>query len=155
MQISITSILQDPDSVTRYDFSESMAAPEEGEQFLEPVSGELAVERISDRLLQVSGTFQTVLKSNCDRCGEMFTLPARFTLDEALEVVDSEPLSFEVEESVLATGYLDASDLVRQTLILSLPPRRLCGCEPQTSVVDTKTVDPRWAALGAFPLDTN
>lgn len=155
MQVSVAGILQAPESTTRYDFNELLPAPDEGEQFLEPVSGELNIERVSDQLLQASGSFHSLLKSTCHRCGEPFELPVAFTLDEALDVVESEPLSQEVEEAVSASGFLDVSDLVRQTLILSLPPRRLCGCEPQTPVTETTKVDPRWAVLGTYPVDSN
>ena len=155
MQVSVASILQSPESITRYRFSEVLPAPEEGEQLLEPVLGELVVERVSDRLLQLSGSFQSRLQSACHRCGEEFIFPVAFTLEETLEVVDSELFSVEVEEAVSATGFLDASDLVRQTLMLSLPPRRLCGCEPRTPVVESTAVDPRWAVLGTYPVDSN
>lgn len=155
MQVSVAGILQSPESITRYDFNEVLPAPDEGEQLMEPVSGNLTIERVSDTLLRASGSFHTLLRSTCHRCGESFELPVAFTLNESLEVVESEPLSQEVEEVVSAAGFLDVSDLVRQTLLLSLPLRRLCGCEPQTPVTETATVDPRWAVLGTYPVDSN
>ncbi|MEB3329001.1 MAG: DUF177 domain-containing protein [Candidatus Sericytochromatia bacterium] len=155
MQISVSSILQAPHATTRYAFHEALPLPDEGEQLLEPVTGDLTVERLSDRLLRVTGNFQATLQLLCDRCGESYQAPAVFDLAEDLEVVDEAVTTEEVEDRVSASGLLDASDLVRQTLLLSLPARRLCGCEPKATRTEEPAVDPRWAALRSYPADTN
>ena len=155
MQVSVSSILQAPQAVTRYDFNESLPLPDEGEQLLEPVTGDLTIERIGDRLLRITGDLQARLKLNCDRCGEPYESPVAFGLEEDLEVVDEALSTEEVEDRVSASGHLDASDLVRQTLLLSLPARRLCGCEPKTTRAAETAVDPRWAALQRYPADGN
>jgi uncharacterized metal-binding protein YceD (DUF177 family) len=147
MQIAISSILQLTSPISRHSFEELVPLPDEGERLLEPVVGELTVERMSDRLLKVSGHFQTRLELRCDRCGETYESPAEFDLDEALEIVHEPITAEEVEDRVEANGNLDVTDLLRQTLLLSLPPRRLCGCEPLVSERSETSADPRWAAL--------
>lgn len=153
MQISINTILQATSPITRYSFDELIPLPDEGEQLLEPVTGELTVERASAHLLRITGDFQTRLRFLCHRCAEPFEAPAAFNLEEALEIVHEPITSLEVDDRVNANGHLDATDLIRQTLLLSLPPRHLCGCEPSISDADVKAPsgDPRWAALKSFP----
>lgn len=155
MQIPVSSILQATSPITRYSFNELIPLPDEGEQLLEPVTGDLTVERMSDRLLKVSGDFQTRLKLRCDRCAETYESTAAFNLDEALEIVHEPLTAEEVEDRVELNGNLDASDLVRQNLLLSLPPRRLCGCEPKVSEREESSADPRWAALRSFSPEDN
>ncbi len=155
MQIPVSSILQSTSPITRYSFNELIPLPDEGEQLLEPITGELTVERISDRLLKVTGEFQTRLKLRCDRCNETYESSAEFQLDEALEIVHEPVTAEEVEDRIELSGHLDASDLVRQNLMLSLPPRRLCGCEPQVSEREHSSADPRWAALRSFSPENN
>src|SRR4051812_40420739 len=125
MEISVSSILQAPEKVTRYSFQETIAL--EDEKLLEPVVGELEITRASLQILQVQGHFKAKLQLACDRCGEPFELPVEFEVDEGLEVVEGPVTSEEVEETVSATGNFDATDLIRQNLLLSLPTRKLCG----------------------------
>lgn len=155
MQIPVSSILQTTSPITRHSFDELIQLPDEGEQLLEPVTGELRIERISDQLLKLSGDFRTRLKLRCDRCGDSYESTAEFQLDEALEIVPEPLTADEVEERIELNGNLDATDLVRQNLLLSLPPRRLCGCEPLVSEREDSSVDPRWAALGSFAPENN
>ena len=153
MEISIPNILQSPHDVTRYDFQEQLEMPSAEEQLVEPVVGEFVVTRASNHILQVAGDFHTRLKLSCDRCGNEFELPVDFPLDETLEVTDEPSTSHEVEDVVYAQGHLDATDLIRQSLLLSLPPRRLCGCEPLAPQKDQHAVDPRWAALKSLTVE--
>ena len=155
MQIPVSSILQATSPITRYSFDELIPLPDEGEQLLEPVTGELKVERMSDRLLKVTGDFQTRLRLKCDRCAEPYESTAAFHLDEALEIVHEPLTAEEVEDRIELNGHLDASDLVRQNLLLELPPRRLCGCEPLVSEREDTSADPRWAALRSFSPEDN
>lgn len=147
MEISIPNLLQSPHAVTRYDFKEQFELPSNEEKLVEPIVGELVITRASSRILQTQGDFHALLKLNCHRCGNEFELPVDFQLDETLEVIDGPITSEEVEETVSAQGDLDASDLIRQALLLSLPPRHLCGCEPLAQPQDKVAVDSRWDAL--------
>ena len=153
MEISVSSILQSPHDVTRYDFREQIELPSNEEKLLEPVSGELVITRASNRILQTQGDFHARVQLNCHRCGNEFELPIEFQLDETLEVIDGPITSEEVEDAVSAQGDLDASDLIRQSLLLSLPPRHLCGCEPLAQPQDKDAVDPRWAALKSLTVE--
>lgn len=153
MQLSVSSILNAPQNVTHHPFDEQFELPGEGETLLEPVVGRLDVTRASNQILQVTGAFHTRLRLVCDRCGNEFEFPVDFSLDEALEVTNEPPTSFEVEEAVYAQGNLDATDLIRQSLLLSLPTRHLCGCEPLPQKDDQGITDPRWAALESLTVE--
>lgn len=155
MEIPVSNILQAPQSVTRREFSERIELPSGEERLLEPVSGDLIITRASSKILQVEGAFHTRLGLQCDRCGNDFELPVDFTLNETLEVVEGPITSEEVEEAVEQHGILDATDLIRQGLLLSLPPRRLCGCEPKSQSQEDSKLDPRWAALKALQDNSN
>lgn len=155
MELSVATILQATESVTRYSFRETIDLENEEEKLLEPVEGQFEVTRASDQVLQVKGHFKARLEMNCDRCGNRFELPVEFDLDEALEVVDGPVTSTEVEDTVSAVGTLDATDLIRQSMLLELPARRLCGCEPKINDDATETLDPRWAALRSIHQEPN
>lgn len=155
MEISVASILQANEKVTRYSFQESISLDDEQEKLLEPVVGEFEVTRASNTILHVQGHFKTRLQMQCDRCGEAFEQTVEFDMDEALEVVDGPVTSEEVEETVSALGNFDATDLIRQSLLLSLPARKLCGCEPQVAEADQDTIDPRWSALRSIHQEPN
>jgi uncharacterized metal-binding protein YceD (DUF177 family) len=155
MEISVASILQATESVTRYSFQELIDLPNADEKLLEPVVGDFEVTRASTQVLQVKGHFTARLQLPCDRCGDLFEMPVEFDLEEALEVVDGPVTSEEVEETVSAIGNFDATDLIRQSLLLSLPSRRLCGCEPNTNQAVADKVDPRWAALRSIHQEPN
>jgi uncharacterized metal-binding protein YceD (DUF177 family) len=153
MEISVPIILQSPNAVNRHDFREQIDLPSDEEKLVGPVVGELVVTRASNRILQTTGDFHARVKLNCHRCGNDFELPLDFQLDETLEVIDGPITSEEVEDVVSAQGHLDATDLIRQSLLLSLPPRHLCGCEPLAQIQDKDAVDPRWAALKSLTAD--
>jgi uncharacterized metal-binding protein YceD (DUF177 family) len=147
VEISIPNLLQSPQNVTRYDFKEQIDLPSNEEKLVEPITGELVITRASNQILQTQGDFHARVKLTCHRCGNEFELPVDFQLDETLEVIDGPITSEEVEDVVSAQGDLDASDLIRQALLLGLPPRHLCGCEPLTPPQDKAAVDSRWDAL--------
>lgn len=154
MEIPVSNILQATQSVTHHEFSERIELPSKDEKLLEPVTGDFTITRASSKILQVEGAFHTRLSLQCDRCGNDFELPVDFTLNESLEVIEEPTTSEEVEEVVSMYGNLDATDLIRQGLLLSLPLRRLCGCEPKNLKDDASNLDPRLAALKAL-IDPN
>lgn len=155
MEITVASILHAPENVTRYPFHERIELPSDDERLKDAVDGELVITRAGSKVLQAQGAFHAELLLNCDRCGNEFELPLDFELDESLEVTTQPITSLEVEEVVPANGSLNATDLIRQGLLLSLPSRRLCGCEPQHGSAGEAPLDPRWAALKSFEQSPN
>jgi uncharacterized metal-binding protein YceD (DUF177 family) len=153
MEISIPSILQSPQDITRYDFKEQFDMPSGDEKLVGPVTGDLEITRTNGRVLQVNGNFHAALRLSCHRCGNEFELPIDFPVEEGLEVIDGPITSEEVEDVVSAQGTFDATDLIRQSLLLSLPTRVLCGCEPLAQSQDKEAVDPRWAALKSLAVE--
>lgn len=155
MRISVASILQAPHASTHYAYQETIPLIGDAETLVDPVVGEFDVIRASGRILQVKGEFKSRLRLTCDRCGEPYEAPVVFNLEEALEITEDPISSKEVDDKVSADGTLDVTDLVRQGLLLELPPRRLCGCEPVTGQAADQKTDPRWAALMPLQQDAN
>jgi uncharacterized metal-binding protein YceD (DUF177 family) len=156
MEIQVQTILQSPHDVTRHAIQEWIELPGDDEKLLTPITGNLVITRASDKLLNVTGEFHAQLRLPCDRCGNPFDFQAHFNLEEVLEVSDTPLTTYEVDTSVYVQGALDASDLVRQGLLLSLPPRLLCGCEPLAGSKSSKaTGDPRWGALQSLMSEPN
>lgn len=150
MELSVSSLLHAPQAVTQLDFSDRFALEGDDEKLAGPVTGSTTITRVGQTLLQVAGAYEAPVELTCDRCGTRYTFRHAFTLDENLSVVEEAPETFEVDEAVAADGALDLSDLVRQALVLSLPPRRLCGCEPPATAEHEVKTDPRWDALKAL-----
>lgn len=150
MELSVSSLLNAPQAVTHLAFSDRFALDGDDEKLTGPVTGSTTITRVGQTLLQVEGSYEAPVELTCDRCGNRFTFTHAFRLEEPLTIAEDVPKTHEVDEAVAADGTLDLSDLVRQALVLSLPPRRLCGCEPPaTSEHEVKT-DPRWEALKAL-----
>jgi len=150
MLLEIPALLLTPDKVARVAFRELVDVPEDVGSLESPVVGGLTAEVTGgDQIMQLKGEFQAALKLNCHRCGNPFPENLDFEVDETLDLVEDEPPSLEVGDSVWAKGTLDVTDLVRQNLLLAIPSQILCGCAP-LDPGDADAIDPRWQKLSGF-----
>lgn len=150
MLLRVETLLQAPEKTTHLSFRERLDFPTDLGRLTRPLEGDVAITRTEDdRYLQLHGKLTTEAELICDRCLGPVPTPLSVDLDEVLEVADDPSDALEVDEAVPATGDLDLSDLLRQHLLLSLPSRKLCGCEP-TFGKDANAVDPRWQKLEAL-----
>lgn len=126
-------------------------SPETGHLKGPVVGGVVATLSADGSSLAFHGDFQASLEVACHWCAEPYDLDLDVVVDEVFTLVPDPPASSEVEDTVWVRGGLDVDDLVRQHVILSLPPRQHCGCA-QPAAADTPTLDPRWRALADLGL---
>lgn len=144
------TLLQAAAPETTIRFNESVEFPPDMGRLLGPLQGEVKLVRLLDnKTIEVKGHLGALVELICDRCMGPIQSEVAFDLDETLEVTEAGASAVEVEETVSEAGDLDLSDLLRQHLILNLPGRSLCGCEP-AYLVEHKPIDPRWRKLEAL-----
>ena len=150
MRIKMESLLQADAPETTIAFVETVEFPEELGRLTHPLEGDVKLIRMpDDKALEVRGHLKATVELICDRCLGPVPTEVEFDLDEILEVTAKTAMAQEVEEAIPATGEFDLSDLLRQHLILNLPSRSLCGCEP-AYLLEHKPIDPRWRKLEAL-----
>lgn len=150
MLIDVETLLQAPDKLTVVDFDEAVDFPADLGKLKRPLAGRVTIERsMDDRVLRLTGRLTTLVDLVCDRCLGPTPTEVGFDLDETLEVTETPTEALLVEDAIAATGDLDLSDLLRQNLLLHLPSRSLCGCEP-AYLAEHKRIDPRWRQLEAL-----
>lgn len=150
MLLDVETLLQAPESETHISFSEFVEFPADLGSLKRPLSGEVTIARaIDESLFTLTGHLETTADLVCDRCLGPAPAEIAFDLEETLEVTKTPSEALEVEEAVAATGEIDLSDLLRQHLLLNLPSRSLCGCEPEY-LAKHKPLDPRWRKLEAL-----
>jgi uncharacterized protein len=150
MLLRVETLLQAPEKTTHLSFREALDFPTDLGRLTRPLTGDVTITRTDDdRYLQIQGALTTEAELLCDRCLGPVPTALRIDVDEVLEVADSPSETLEVDEAVPVTGDLDLSDLLRQHVLLNLPSRKLCGCEP-TFGKGASQVDPRWQKLEAL-----
>jgi uncharacterized protein len=101
-------------------------APFEGIEFPQPVRTRLEV-RCIDRLLQIEGTIEAVVRGACDACLEDVERAMRVDVQERLnpaENRESEPFG---DSNVLTGNRLDVEDLTQQLLLCAMPLGLRCS----------------------------
>ena len=105
-----------------------------GQEWAGPVRGALEVEKSGEVYTARGGLAATVVVP-CSRCTLPHQVPLQVEVDEtvALEQID-EPASFQEAEAeepipIVSGDSIDLSELVRQMLILAVPPCSLCRPE--------------------------
>ena len=147
MQLSVATLLNAASSETRIDLNETLEFPGELGKLLEPVHAEITVSRALDNsLFRVVCHARARLELVCVRCLGPSPEEVTFAFDESLRVVETPVPDELVEDEVWNQGKLDLGDLVRQHLLLNLPARSLCGCNP-AYLEELRPVDPRWKKL--------
>jgi len=146
--------------------------PDEEDYFTRPVQVDYSIEKIAGQVI-IRGTVSTTVDMACSRClesvpidiSERFTLLVRFD-DRGSSKGSSSggaPAGEEDEDvkNVLPdTDRIDVTEELRQTLLLALPAKPLCGEDCRglcphcgtnlnTGSCDCRipTTDPRWAGL--------
>lgn len=126
-----------------------------------PLTGEMQLMRDTDGIL-VTGSLHTQVAVPCVRCLEPVSVPVDFELEEqyypTLEVETGRKLATpddaDPDTLISSKHILDATELVRQSLVLAVPmhPVHPNGCPPDAilrdpDADDARPTDPRWAAL--------
>ena len=103
----------------------------------EPVRGFIDFAN-TGRAIIAEGSFETTARLECSRCLSDFTVPVSSAIDEQFEIPvvaadlsdgeeEAEPEFAEELEPIFVENTLDLTELIRQTVILALPIRPLCG----------------------------
>jgi uncharacterized protein len=105
-----------------------------GQEWAGPVRGTIELEK-SGEVYTAHGGLEATVVVPCSRCTLPHQVPLQVEVDESvvLEQID-DPTAFQEGEAeepipVLSGDSIDLSELVRQMLILAVPPRSLCQPE--------------------------
>lgn len=131
------------------------------------INGQL---RRSGKEVRLQGTITARAEVECDRCLKSVAVPIETDFDVTyIPAVDyEEAQTAELQEADLSLSVfdgeaIDIDDLVREQVLLALPPRMLCGeqCKGFCPVCgadrnqaecacEATEIDPRWAGLAAL-----
>jgi uncharacterized protein len=175
LEFNVAQLMKDPVGAHRtYEFAEPyllLSEPineDETELAARDIRGRVKFTRLNGRV-RAEGQVQATVRLRCSRCLEEFETPVAESLDEMFvqtyDVSSGQPLeraegededAFTIDRNHL----VDMSELIRQTLLISLPLQPLCreacaGLCPQCGKnwnegpcdCPTETLDPRFAAL--------
>jgi len=132
----------------------------EGASLLEPVEAEFSLEVVEDEVL-VKGSYRTKVQLTCVRCLDKFEAnisgeieSVYFTPEAYKEHYDSKGIEYQSDKTVIdeiVDGQIDISELIREQVILDLPPFPICqdSCEGIEEMGDYSNdgIDPRWQKL--------
>jgi len=175
-QFNVAQLLKQPSGARRvYDMDTSDLPPLDDElKVVTPVRGRLRFMRVGAGIL-VTGKLATRVELECKRCLTLFQTSIRFEIEEEFkpsvdihtgallpQEPDQDPATLIDERHIL-----DLAEILRQDVLLSLPPSPVCrpDCQglcpicgrdrnQESCDCETEIIDPRWAALKEnFPSD--
>ncbi len=167
-EFNVAQLLKQPTGAMRsYEIDEDIAELTDEVEFKSPLQGEVRFTRTTDGVL-VTGHLATTASVTCRRCSVVFVTPVDLDLEEefraAYDVYTGVklPAREDDEEATMINEkhVLDLSEVMRQDLLLALPPFPLCredcaglcphcGKDLNEGPCDCvkEDFDPRWAAL--------
>ncbi len=134
MRYNVAQLLKDHTGQTRhYTLREDIAALDPDIAPLSLLTGAIRMIRTTDGVL-VTGDLRCSLELTCARCLEPFTLPLQFSLEEefrpTLDIFTgaSLPVAADDEAATRIDEHheLDLTEVVRQNLLLAVPPSPVC-----------------------------
>jgi len=170
-QFNVAQLLKQPSGARRiYDIDNADVPPlDDAVSVVGPFRGHVRFTRVGNGLL-VTGALETTVELECTRCLSTFLARPRFEIEEefrpTLDVVSGARLEQEPDQDpanlIDEHHILDLAEIVRQDLLLSLPPSPVCrpdcrGLCPQCGQdlneascdCHADITDPRWAVLKA------
>ena len=169
LQFNVAQLLKQPSGTRRiYDIdADHLSSLDDEVQVVAPFTGQVRLTRVGDGIL-VTGELETTVELECSRCLSALQTETRFEIEEefrpTLDIQSGSRIPQEPDQDVatlIDEGHiLDLAEVVRQGLLLSLPPSPVCrpGCLglcPQCGQdqnegrcdCESEAIDPRWAAL--------
>lgn len=168
MRYNVAQLLKEQSGQTRqYTLHEDISALDPDIVPLSALDGNIQLIRTADGVLAM-GKLHTSLELVCSRCLEEFAMPVQFAVEEEFRpTIDintgaSFPLPPEDEVATQIDPHheIDLSEVVRQDLLLAIPPNPICrtkclglcpncGKNWNEGPCDCKhaETDPRWEAL--------
>lgn len=168
MRFNVAQLLKEPvGSKRKYHLAEEVHDLDEEIKLTHPIEGTIRLIHTTDGVL-VSGQLHTAVELTCSRCLESFSTLIDFVLEEefrpTVDIITGTKLpSLDGEDqATLIDGQhvIDLSEVIRQDILLALPPRPLCkpDCAGLCSQCgqnlnegpcscEQSLEDPRWEAL--------
>ena len=134
MRFNIAQLLKEHTGETRqYTLHEEIEGLDPDIVPLSALDGTIHLIRTTDGVL-VTGKLHCSLELACARCLEPFAFPLRFTLEEEFRatldihtgVFLPRTEDFEPATAIDAHHEIDLSEVVRQNILLALPPHQIC-----------------------------
>lgn len=170
-QFNVAQLLKQPTGARRvYDIAADDVPPlDEAVKVVAPYQGQVRLTRIGTGVL-VTGELQTTVELECTRCLATLLREMRFEVEEefrpTLDITSGTSLPMDPDQDTATLidehHILDLAEVVRQDLLLSLPPSPVCrpdcrglcpycGQNRNEGSCDCRIeeVDPRWAGLKA------
>lgn len=168
LQFNVAQLLKLQSGARRvYDIDAEMPPLDDELTVVAPFHGVVKFIRVGVGVF-VTGRFETIVELECAHCLSIFRAPVSFEIEEefrpTLDVATGARLPQDEGQDTATLidehHILDLAEVVRQELLLSLPPSPICkpdcrgfcphcgqnlneeGCD-----CETKVIDPRWEAL--------
>jgi uncharacterized protein len=169
-QFNVAQLLKQPSGTRRvYDIDTADVPPLDDDlKVVAPYyRGQVRLTRVGNGLL-VTGELETSVELECTRCLSAFQTTTRFEIEEefrpTLDILSGARLPQDPDQDIATLiderHILDLAEVVRQDLLLSLPPSPVCrpdcrglcphcGQDLNEASCDchAEAIDPRWAAL--------
>lgn len=170
LEFNVSQLLKSPRGTSReYELDDNIVALTDEVELMAPITGTLTFIRTNDGIL-VTGILETVTKLFCSRCAKSFLTKVVVELEELFRTpfdintglkVPEEDLE-EVDEANMIDErhMLDLSEVLRQQLLVSLPPYPVCrpecaglcshcGQDLNEGACNcvTEEINPQWAQL--------
>jgi uncharacterized protein len=138
MKINVAQLLKEPSGYNKeYELNEDISTLDPEILPLSALTGQAVLFRLSEGVF-VRADLRTNIELNCSRCLDPFSYPLKFRVEEEFHpMIDittgaSLPRPEDDDEATRIDAHhiLDLSEVVRQDLLLALPPHPLCrnGC---------------------------
>lgn len=134
MKINVAQLLKEPSGFTKeHDLHEEISALDPEIVPLSALTGNVQLIRTSEGVYAL-GAIRTNLELNCSRCLDPFSFPLKFQLEEEfrpsidISTGASLPSSGDDESATRIDAHhiLDLSEVIRQNILLAMPPHPIC-----------------------------
>ena len=134
MRYNVAQLLKDESGQTRqYTLREDISSLDPDVVLLSTLDGKLQLIRTADGVL-ATGDLHSSVEMICSRCAEPFSMVVKFRLEEefrpTIDIVTGAalPLPADDEEATRIDDHhiIDITEVVRQDLLLALPPHPVC-----------------------------
>lgn len=152
MKVTIEELEQSKDDLLEFDFEDTP----DGIDLAEPAKAHFVVKRLGGGFINVKGYVDAKINAVCDNCLKKFIYEAHADVDETYAehtLYDEYKDETEIKDNFFAidlngAGEIDLTDLMYQSLILSVPNKLVCdincmGDEEINKYIKTEIQDPR------------
>jgi uncharacterized protein len=158
LKIKLEDLENNPENKITLDFDEVISELENDK----PVTGTVTV-MLTPYGVEVTGSVETDLNLECDRCLKIFPYHLKIDINEELtkeNIVNPETKEYEITrgnfvEELKGRKEIDVTDIIYQDIILNIPGKKLCDekCEGTEELQENKSekqLDPRMQAFKKF-----